>query len=226
MTNPLNAIPGPWYAKFTGLPGTIATLKRQQVQYYHRLHQQYGPFVRASPGQVFVSDVKAFKTIHKVGSQFTKAEYYHYFGPTEAGSPPYGLFQMTDQHAHSQRRKLLGRGFTSSSLRADWEDMVREKVTVALEGMTIDAKIASGEVDMRKWWILMACDVVSKLMFGESFDALKAGKVGHRRCSQTGFSLTILCRKTHGSRRSPSPTPRLSPHCHSHGFMRSPNAFL
>ncbi|KAJ5015941.1 Cytochrome P450 monooxygenase cypX [Colletotrichum sp. SAR 10_99] len=176
FTNPLSAIPGPWYAKFTGLPGTIATLKRQQVQYYHRLHQQYGPFVRASPDQVFVSDVKAFKTIHKVGSQFTKAEYYHYFGPTEAGSPPYGLFQMTDQHAHSQRRKLLGRGFTSSSLRADWEDMVREKVTMALEGMTIDAKIASGEVDMRKWWILMACDVVSKLMFGESFDALKAGK--------------------------------------------------
>ncbi|KAF7540347.1 hypothetical protein G7054_g1502 [Neopestalotiopsis clavispora] len=176
LRNPLNAIPGPWYAKFTSVPGTIATLSRQQVQYYHRLHQEYGPFVRTGPSQVLVNDIDAFKTIHKIGGHFDKADYYHYFGVTEAGKPPYGLFQMTDRVDHARRRKLLGKGFTVASLRQDWEAMVSEKVAATIHGMRCDAKTSNGEVDVRKWWVLMASDVISKMMFGESFDALKTGK--------------------------------------------------
>ncbi|ETS73331.1 hypothetical protein PFICI_14936 [Pestalotiopsis fici W106-1] len=174
--NPLNAIPGPWYAKFTSIPGTIATLSRQQVQYYHDLHQRHGPFVRTGPNQVLVNDIDAFKTIHKIGGHFDKADYYHYFGVTEAGKPPYGLFQMTDRSDHARRRKLLGKGFTVASLRTEWEPMVSEKVAATIDGMRGDAKLFSGEVDVRKWWVLMASDVISKMMFGESFDALKTGQ--------------------------------------------------
>ncbi|KAI9148267.1 Cytochrome P450 monooxygenase cypX [Paramyrothecium foliicola] len=174
--NPLNDIPGPWYAKFTALPGTLASISRQQVQYHHRLHQKYGPFVRVGPSQVFVSDIDAFKAIHKIGAHFDKASYYHYFGPTEAGKPPYGLFQMTDASDHAKRRKLLGRGFTAASLRADWESTVAEKASSAINGMRRDAELGQGEADVRKWWVLMASDVISKIMFGESFDGLKIGK--------------------------------------------------
>ncbi|KAH8196025.1 hypothetical protein TruAng_009801 [Truncatella angustata] len=176
LANPLNSIPGPWYAKYTQIPGTLASLSRQQVQYYHELHRRYGPFVRTGPSQVFVADIDAYKSIHKIGGHFNKSDYYHYFGPTEAGKPPYGLFQMTNAADHAQRRKLLGRGFTATSLRTEWESMVVEKVSAAIEGMRHDAKLARGEVDVRKWWIFMASDVVSKIMFGDSFDALKTGK--------------------------------------------------
>jgi cytochrome P450 len=99
------------------------------------------------------------------------------FGVTEAGKPPYGLFQLTDRVDHARRRKLLGKGFTVASLRQDWEAMVSEKVTATIHGMRCDAKTSNGEVDVRKWWVLMASDVISKMMFGESFDALKTGKV-------------------------------------------------
>ncbi|KAK8075458.1 cytochrome p450 [Apiospora hydei] len=177
LCNPLNAIPGPWHAKFTTLPGTFATLSKQQVQYYHTRHQRFGPFLRSGPNQVFVADVGAFKAIHRIGGGFTKAEYYHYFGPTEAGSPPYGLFQMTDPRDHARRRKLLGTGFTATSLRREWEAMVREKAAAAVEGMRGEAvDAAGGEVDVRKWWGLMASDVVSTIMFGKSFDSIKAGR--------------------------------------------------
>jgi cytochrome P450 len=177
LQNPLNAIPGPWYARFTSLPGTIATASRQQVQYYHQLHRLYGPFVRTGPRQIFVADIDAFKSIHKIGAHFNKAEYYHYFGPTEAGKPPYGLFQMTDTVDHAKRRKLLGRGFTAASLRTEWEKTVARTVDAAITGMRADAQFANGEVDVRKWWMFMASDIVSKIMFGESFNALKTGKV-------------------------------------------------
>ncbi|KZL64277.1 cytochrome p450 [Colletotrichum incanum] len=174
--SPLNRFPGPWYAKFTGLPGTIATLSHQQAQYFHRLHEKYGPFVRVSPNQIFVSDFEAFKKIHKVGSNFMKSDSYHFFGPTEPGQPPYGLFAMTDKADHSRRRKLLGKGFTTTSLRTDWECIVREKMTDTIEGMKRDAAVQNGEVDIRKWWVLMASDTISRLMFGVSFDGLKTGK--------------------------------------------------
>ncbi|GKT47754.1 cytochrome P450 monooxygenase cypX [Colletotrichum spaethianum] len=175
--SPLNKFPGPWYAKFTGLPGTIATLSYRQAQYYHRLHEKYGPFVRVSPNQIFVSDLEAFKKIHKVGSNFMKADSHHFFGPTEPGQPPYGLFAMTDKADHSRRRKLLARGFTTTSLRNGWEVIVREKMMDAIEGMRRDAAIQGGEVDVRKWWVLMASDTISRLMFGVSFDGLKTGKL-------------------------------------------------
>ncbi|KAK7961970.1 cytochrome P450 [Apiospora aurea] len=140
--------------------------------------QRFGPFVRSGPNQVFIADVGAFKAIHRIGGGFTKAEYYHYFGPTEAGSPPYGLFQMTDPRDHARRRKLLGTGFTATSLRREWEAMVRKKAAAAVEGMRGEASAAAGgEVDVRKWWGLMASDVVSTIMFGKSFDSIKAGRI-------------------------------------------------
>ncbi|KAK8008380.1 sterigmatocystin biosynthesis P450 monooxygenase [Apiospora marii] len=178
LRNPLNAIPGAWHAKFTTLPATLASLSRQQVQYYHRLHERFGPFVRTGPCQVFVANIDAYKAIHRVGGRFFKTDLYHYFGPTEAGKPPYGIFQMTDPVAHAQRRKLLGPGFTATSLRREWEGMVTEKVAAAVEGMRGEARgSAVGEVDVRKWWNLMASDVVSTIMFGRSFDSLKAGRM-------------------------------------------------
>lgn len=126
---------------------------------------------------MFVSDIDSFKAIHKIGANYVKADYYHYFGPTETGKPPYGLFQMTDTKEHAQRRKLLGRGFTATLLRSEWEDMVRRKVFDAVTGMRNEAESSGGVVDIRKWWICMASDVVSKVMFGKSFGALKEGKV-------------------------------------------------
>ena len=176
LRNPLNALPGPWHAKFTTLPGVLATLSKQQAQHYHALHARFGPLVRTGPRQVFAADLDAFRAIHRVGGRFRKADYYHYFGTTEAGRPPYGLFQMTDPADHARRRKLLGAGFTATALRGEWEDMVVGKVEAAVEGMRREAKL-EGEVDVRKWWNLMACDVISTIMFGKSFDALKAGRV-------------------------------------------------
>lgn len=173
LLNPLRHVPGPWYSKFTDLPGTIATMAHRQAQHYHSLHEQYGLFVRTGPNEVLISDITAYKQIHKIGSGFVKSDFYHFFGPTEAGSPPYGLFQMTNVADHSQRRKLLARGFSVSALRSEWETMTREKVIAAVEGMADDGNV----VDIRKWWVWMASDVVSLIMFGKSFDQLKARKV-------------------------------------------------
>jgi cytochrome P450 len=133
--------------------------------------------VFVAPDQVAVADVTAFKQIHRIGSGFLKSEFYHYLNPTEAATPPYGLFQLTNAKEHASRRRLLARGFSMASLRQEWESTVLEKVNVAVSGMKAEAAKNGNEVDIRKWWLLLASDVVSHLMFGQSFDGLRTGKV-------------------------------------------------
>ena len=126
-------------------------VSKRQVHCNHDLHQKYGPYARVGPGEVLVADIPAHKIIHKVGSGFNKADYYHYFGANEAGKPLYDLFQMTNPSDHAARRKLLGRGFTVSSMGNDWEQLVHNKAETAVVGIQNDARAANGEVDVLKW---------------------------------------------------------------------------
>lgn len=91
---------------------------------------------------------------------------------------------MTNQKDHAVRRKLLGRGFTQNFLRSEWEERVYAKAAAAVEGMRTEAAKQQGEVDIRRWWQMMASDVISELMFGESFNALATGEVGIIRSLQ------------------------------------------
>jgi len=175
---PLAKVPGPWYARFTGLPAIYATVVTQrQVQWNHALFERYGPFVRVSPNDVIVADPAAFKAIHKIGSGFVKSDLYHWLTPTEGNGPPYGVFQETNVAKHAARRKLIARVFSLTALRADWAHAVQSKVTAAVQCIQ-EAAAANpdGEVDVRKWWVLMASDIITLLMMGTSFDGLKKGE--------------------------------------------------
>lgn len=152
---------------------------RQQAQTIEDLHKQYGPIVRVAPDEVAVSSLAGFKAVHKIGGGFTKSAWYGFIGPTEKNYGPAGLFQELDPHKHAQTRKMFSRGFSTASLRAEWEDMVRSKVAKAVEGMAREAKDRNGIADVRRWWTLMASDVVSELMFGESLGGLDTQEVGH-----------------------------------------------
>lgn len=179
LMSPLNAIPGPWLNRFSSLPYFHAsTILLQQAQYVQSLHKAYGPVVRIAPNEVSVARLEDIKTIHKIGSGFVKAPWYDYIAMTEANHGPPGLFQMRDFHEHAVRRKLLARGFTVSSLRKDWEDMVRDKTRMAIAGIGRDGTAHKERtVDVRKWWLIMASDVVSEVVFGMGFGGLETGKV-------------------------------------------------
>ena len=178
LRTPLNSVPGPWYNKFTGLATLYASLVQfRQAQHLHELHQQYGPFVRTGPNEVDIADITCFQEIHRLGSRYVKSDFYHFLSPIEGGKRPFGVFQMTDDQEHSKRRRVLGKGFSVSYLRTNWEETVRAKVEAAVRGMKSDAVVGNNSPDIRKWCILMASDVISHLMFGRSFDGLNVGKV-------------------------------------------------
>jgi len=168
----LRTIPGPWHARFCNWGLKLATLSGVRIHYIHRLHQIYGPIVRVAPNEIAINDAQCFKEIHRVGGGFLKTRWYREMGLAGVNRP--GIFGMTNPKQHAIRRKLLARGFDQRYLRKQWEDIVSEKVDLAVARIKSDAKTPTG-ADVLRWWTYLAIDVSANLMFGESFKTLETG---------------------------------------------------
>lgn len=149
------------------------------------LHHQYGDVVRVAPNEVCFRDPATVKEIHRPGSGFRKDKWYIKLSGDHGNSNPakHGLFTLADNKSHSARRKLLARAFSKSELRKNWEEEIRTTVLHAVKRMMDDADAHEGEVDVQKWWLLMAADVSSRIAFGESFNMLDTGEVSERPTS-------------------------------------------
>ncbi|KAH8799834.1 putative benzoate 4-monooxygenase cytochrome P450 [Xylogone sp. PMI_703] len=170
FTNRLSSLPGPQISKWTSIVLTYHWLAGTRVNYVHSLHQKYGPVVRVSPDEVDICDIKTAREIHKVGGRFPKSYFYRTLGPP--ANP--NLFTATDPKFHANRRRLLAPFFAESSI-ADLEPVVLDRVRTAMKKILEDFK-NHGVVDMYKWWVLMAIDIMGELSFGEPFQLLELGK--------------------------------------------------
>ncbi|KAF1912256.1 cytochrome P450 [Ampelomyces quisqualis] len=169
LTCPTRHLPGPWYTRFTHLRLKHAVVTGKRVFYIDSLHKQYGSIVRLSPTEVGVADLDAFREIHKIGTKYTKSEWYLRL----ANFPKPGVFTMLDPREHGARRKLLSRSFSRSYLVEHWESVVREKALLAVSNIKTDARQRTA--DVYNWWMLLASDVSAHLAFGESFRMLEMG---------------------------------------------------
>lgn len=86
------------------------------------------------------------------------------------------LFVMQDRKSHAARRKLFARGFSKSNIKANWESVIKEKIELVVGRIREEAATQDGKVDILKWFTLMANDVSSHLMFGESFRTVEKGE--------------------------------------------------
>ena len=82
---------------------------------------------------------------------------------------------MTNARDHAARRKLFGPPFAKSAI-SSREDLIREKVNLAVDKIKQDAR--TGNADLVKWWQFMAADTIGELSFGKSFGLLELGAVG------------------------------------------------
>lgn len=89
--------------------------------------------------------------------------------------PVRNLFDATDFEYHRRHRRLLGANMTESSLKACLSVIV-PKVDLTILRMREEMK-TRGAVDVWKWWLFMATDIIGELTFGESFQTLEQGRV-------------------------------------------------
>ncbi|KAI1506097.1 cytochrome P450 [Biscogniauxia marginata] len=168
LRNPLNRIPGPWYARFTDWVLLVYTLRGEQLYYLQDLARKYGPVARASPKSVVLGDPNDIRDVVTDGRAFGKSEWYQDRGGFN------GLINTRDLKAHGALRRLFARGFSNSEIRK-LEALVRGRVTLAMRQMR-DESAEHGHADVLKWFSFMATDVISELCFGESMHMLEKGK--------------------------------------------------
>jgi cytochrome P450 len=150
-------------------------LTANRMYYIHALHQKYGPFVRVSPNEVAVADIKANREIHKIGTTFTKSAWYQNQSPTQISDETCGVFGVRDHRKAMQRRKLYQQAGTKATV-VQWEPQIRSIVEETVSKIRRDA-LGKGRVDIMRWWMMMTADVLGSLAFGEPFDIVKTESV-------------------------------------------------
>lgn len=176
VTGPFRKVPGPWYTLFTRVPLGFFAVTGRRISFVHSLHQRYGNTVRIAPNEISCADPQDFKIIHGHGNGWFKSDWYARLSDLDADPEVHNEFSLGDPTLHGARRKLFARAFSKSEIRRNWEDEVRKMVERAMMKMGQEASSNSnGEVDVRKWWVLLASDASSRMAFGESFGLLDVG---------------------------------------------------
>ncbi|KAK0630263.1 cytochrome P450 [Bombardia bombarda] len=168
---PLSHIPGPWYSRLTSLVLVYHWLRGERSAYVHRLHQKYGPVVRIAPDEADLTDLAAKHQIYTVKEVFLKSIFYSRIRDPRNEN----IFSTRSIPQHRQFRRLLSGPLSESSLKLV-EPIVRSKVDLAMQRMN-ESMQTDGVMDVYKWALFMATDIIGELTFGESFRMLESGKI-------------------------------------------------
>ncbi|KAF2969507.1 hypothetical protein GQX73_g4036 [Xylaria multiplex] len=170
LRDPLSNIPGPWYARWTGLVANYHWVSGRKPSYIHELHQKYGPIVRVSPREVYITDLEAVRRVFSIKNEFPKTKWYLDLVPFVEN-----VFTTPDIVRHRRMRRLISSPFSESGLKA-FLPQIEQKVDLVINCMEEESK-TRGVADIYKWWLFMTTDVIGELSFGESFRMLESRKV-------------------------------------------------
>lgn len=134
-------------------------------------HHYAGPVVRIGPNEIDVMDLHSVKEIHAVKATYVKAPSYRFL----AADGTENLFNTIDVDFHRRHRRLLQGPFSETGLKV-FHPIVEQRVSLAIQRME-EEMAERGVVDVFKWWLFMATDVIGELTFGESFRMLELKKV-------------------------------------------------
>ncbi|KAF4499598.1 hypothetical protein FAGAP_4213 [Fusarium agapanthi] len=166
----LSHLPGPWYTHFTGLSLLYTRAVGTSRRYLRHLHKVHGPVVRVGPREVSINSVDGYYKVHGVGSHCLKAPVFDRIRFSHSSM----LFTMRDPRIHSERKRIVGRGF--ASIKEEQETKIRRLASKAVANIKNEAE--KGQADVYKWWRCLAVDVVSEMSFGKSFNLLHSGGKG------------------------------------------------
>ena len=164
--HPLNKFPGPLGARISRL-WLSAQLKDGDVyRKVHRLHEQYGDFVRVGSSDLSITHPKAVSAIYGQGSKCTKADFY------DLTLPMVSLQTLRAKALHDQRRRIWSPAFSDKALRGYEERTKKYGDQLLSRIQDFDGQ----PVNVSKWFNLYTFDVMGDLAFNASFKMLETGE--------------------------------------------------
>ncbi|KAH6961754.1 cytochrome P450 [Ilyonectria sp. MPI-CAGE-AT-0026] len=110
--HPFRKFPGPPLARISRIWTRRANFQGLRYMKIHQAHEKYGPVVRIGPNELSFASPSAIRDIYIAGT-FQKEESFYF---SKRGYEEEHLFSFRNPKAHNQRRKLLSRGYSQSTL--------------------------------------------------------------------------------------------------------------
>ncbi|KAI8241090.1 hypothetical protein K4K55_012908 [Colletotrichum sp. SAR 10_96] len=146
-----------------------------------KAHKQHGTVVRISPNHLSFSDPISYKDIYGHQSSIIKDVFYS----NMAGDTP-NMADTTDRADHVRKRKYLAAIFSAKNI-STFEPRIQEVthklvrcITTKSQGLKVAETdrfpaLANGSFDVRPWLNMYTYDVISYLMWSNSFGFLDKG---------------------------------------------------
>lgn len=110
--NPLNRIPGPYWARLSKFDLVFRVAKKMDLCHYLlAMHKKHGKFVRIGPNDISVTHGDGVEVTQGMKSKCTKAEWY------AQDLPLVSLHTSRDRAQHDRRRRIWSPAFSDKSLR-------------------------------------------------------------------------------------------------------------
>lgn len=144
-------------------------------------HQTLGTAVRISPNHISFTDPSAYKDIYGHKSNIIKDEFYSHM----AGDTP-NMADTTDRADHARKRKYLAAIFSAKNV-STFEPRIQQVTRTLVDCIAKKArgeKVAEsdrfgiredGSFDVRPWLNMFTYDVISSLMWSDSYGFLEKG---------------------------------------------------
>lgn len=164
--HPLSHIPGPILPKITSLWLHYHAYVGDEASTIHRLHAQYGPYVRVAPNEVDIADADAVQPIYVAKGGFMKAPCYANFDIDGHKS----IFSTTHPAYRAPRAKAVVPMFSTKSLR-DNRDAIAACVYHMVARLGEEARTKK-PVNVLNLTRALAIDAVSTHLFQENYNGV------------------------------------------------------
>lgn len=186
--HPLAKYPGPFIAKLTTWWDVYYAYKGDKHLLFHRLHEQYGDFVRYGPNTLSINNPAALKAVYGHRANVRKSDFYLSF-PAVPGAV--STHTSIDTQVHGRKRRVMSHAFSDAALKGV-EDFVLEHVSNYINALT-DRFNRNKETtvlhtdttwtepkNISKWSTYLGFDVMGDLSFGRGFGMLTGEKPQNR----------------------------------------------
>ncbi|PVH97070.1 benzoate 4-monooxygenase [Periconia macrospinosa] len=187
----LRSFPGPVSAKISAW--WIFKESIPDLKFYitlRGLHERYGDFVRIKPREISICHPDAILDIHGPSRNVRKGEFYDQ-------SHPHQTLQFTrDPAFHRKKRVVWDKAFQNKSVQ-DYMPRLKKHYGILMQHFASHA--ASEEpVNVTRSFMFLGFDLISELIFGNSFNMLSAGRakpiIGEfvKGKKMAGFTMTSI----------------------------------
>ena len=139
-------------------------------------HKKYGDVVRVGPNELSYASVSSWKAIygHAMAEKSTliKSDFYNVVA---AGFRSPCIATVRDPKRHGLMRKNLSNAFSARAL-SEQEDVAGGVIDRFVEKIGYLGGRETEGLNITKWYVMVAFDILGEMAFGESFGCIEAGK--------------------------------------------------